>query len=123
MTPFTAWISKIRLVSFALTSPRTECEPLNEGNSFQTHSHQQLLENKSPRLPGGEIITACLSVGHLFCRIFCAQCHDFMVLFIFSVEFTRLVAMGNVAFVWDNLLYLHHTHTRTILPIYCSNSK
>lgn len=86
LTLFTAWISKIRLVSFALTSPRTECEPLNEGNSFQTHT-QKAVGRKSSRLPGGQIITEFISVGHPLCRIFCAQWHDFMFLFTFSEEF------------------------------------
>lgn len=45
LTLFTAWISKIRLVSFVLTSSRTECELLKEGNS---DTHKKLWEENNP---------------------------------------------------------------------------
>lgn len=85
LTLFTAWISKIRLVSFALTSSRTECELLNEGNS-DTHTKNC----------GKKIIQASRRTDYYRVHIcgastlqdFCAQWHDFMFLFTFSEEFT-----------------------------------
>lgn len=83
LTLFTAWISKIRLVSFALTSPRTECELLNEGNSFQTHT-QKAMGRKSSRLPGGQIIAEFISVGHPLCGIFlCTMTWLYVFIYIF----------------------------------------